>query len=591
MKRCSRAFSCLVALGLISQYVNLQANDETLVQTPLLEWQSAYIIEDVPRHFEIAKNLFQKEPNAFHASLLMRSYSQNLQVEEAVGVFEGAFKSQIIKDYPEAMKDLAWSCLAFHMNSAPSEQVFWILQSLHLVREIEMAPLVIEALSHPDLRINMTALSLVESYPLDVYRPLVLELWKDRSNTLLKARILSLAAHLKWPETEEMVSKLKEAGESLPRELVIALADYEMLKSSLDLNALFSMTQAQSLIPVRMAAWCLRYQSDDLEDLSGVYRAIFEKKDSLSTLLALDSLLHFHSKRVKDLEEVLKSTQSNWPSSLIDRQISWVFALVNGSQERMDWVKKQALKDAKDSSQGQAAIAWALASRFQDSNLVTCLWRERHQLPPCTQLQIAWSIVQTSHKHEAVTGAQALNYISRWLLDGPNYWLQDSDWPGLKQICENPPLWMPAFFVRESAVELKLAILKDLSLRFPEQAYQIATKLYTKEPEAYLSSLMMLAWSQGKTLPAGNKGEEKETLLLRALMRADSKDKAQLAAHFTTSDELWKERIMNAMLQLADESDLEFFATSLKLPARLSIKSASGILIALRQGTRSNPSQ
>lgn len=551
----------------------------------VLDWQAAYTIEDIPRHLELAKKLFEKTPSAFHATLLMKSYSQNLQIEEALKIYEGPFKEDIIKKYPDSLKDLAWSTLEYQMSGASTEQVSFILESLYQVRDIRMAPLVIKALEHSDLRVNMQALGLVESYPLDIYRAPVLDLWQTRSNLLLKIRIFSLAAHLKWPESAQMAEQFKKTEENPTRELLVALAEYEMVKERLDLELLLSMSKGESLIPLRMAAWCLRYQTLNSKDLSELYRLIFERKDSMATLLALDTLLHFHLSKTKELAKELKAVQEYWPNSLIDRQVQWLQAVAAGPSVRLAWVKSCVEKQDSFSS---TAAAWALASRFEDKAIVSYLWQNRFKLKTPLQVQTAWAIVQTSSLHSKKESQEASDVLCKWVLHGPNYWSQDSDWPGLIQLRENPPSWMSSSFVRPSGIDLRLQLLEDLSLREPEKAYSLIWALYNKEPDAYLSFLMEMSWSQGRSLASidGKTSNTRQVRLIKALIGLDPKDKADLKREFVTSDELWKEQIMEAMLQLADQNDLEFFVKGLSEPTRLSIKSASGILIALHRGTR-----
>jgi hypothetical protein len=557
--------------------------DQTF-ENPLLEWQAAYVIDDTTHHLKLAQALFEKEPNALHASLWLRSLSKNNQLEQALELLKGTYKDELILKYPEALRDFAWQTLYLQMQGASVEQVSLILNLLHLVKDIRMSPLVLTALSHEDLRLNMQALDLVESYPLDIYRESVLSLWQRSSNSLLKARIFSLASHLRWAEAEEMAKYLKKEAESASRETIILLADYEMIKSKLDMASLQAMAEAEPIIPVRMAAWCLRYQSLDKESLARLYEKIFLRQDSLATLLALDTLLHFHISIYPRLEMTLSQIQKNWQDSLLEDQIEWIRSVALGEKERLKWLQKQL--GLQDHISASSHLAWVFSTRFEDPQLLSFLWQRRERLKKLLQLQAAWAMVQTRSKHAAGENQEAIDYVCDWILKGSDYWLIDSGWPGFIELSEKPPSWLPTVWIRESASRLRLNILSDLALTESEKAYRLVWRLYQKEPEIYLPALMNLAWSQGRSLSIAGVCEDKEVRLLRALIGFNEEDKRWLQQEFFKSSDIWKQQIMQAMLQLADQSDLDFFTQALSESTRLSIKSASGILIALRQGNR-----
>lgn len=580
MHQVARKITQNVALALALSSC-LQAEDTPQL---LVNWQAAYLIDDASSHLKIAQDLFEKTPSAFHASLYLQSLSKNGEIEKATTLLQGPYKIELIQQYPDSLRDFAWEYLYTQMQGASVDQVSLILQLLHLVHDRHMSTLVLEALSHDDLRVSMRALDLVESYPLDVYRNQVLELWRRSSNTLMRARIFSLAARLKWKEAEEMEASLQNEASSLERELIIPLADYEMVKNRLDIASLQSMAAGNSIVPVRMAAWCLRYQHSKTEGIAKVYTTIFDREDSLASLLAIDTLLHFHRDLYLSLEKELEKLQKTWTSSLIDYQVSWVRALALGPKERVEWVKKHLNREAGDRANSQ--LAWALASRFEDPNLISYIWSQRGLLKEATQLQTAWAIVQTRSLHQARESQEAIKYVSDWILNGPDYWSQDSDWPGLIQLRDKAPSWMSNEWIRESALELRLSVLSDLSLTESEKAYEIIVNLYKQQPDIYLPALMALAWSQGRSLDTPALSGAKEARLIRALTCMNLEDKQGLQKEFFTSSDPWKQQIMDAMLQLADQNDLEFFASCLNESTRLSIKSASGILIALRQGTR-----
>lgn len=563
-----------------------------------LQWQAAYQLEDARSALEISQTMLRQDNiSPLGYVYQVRSLCLDARVEEAQQVWNEKIARQIKPPYGSeevaAIGDMAWGFLRLQLQNASPDIWLFVCAQLSNIRERQVSDLVLLALEHSDLRVQLAALDLVARYPQDIYRSPILQLWSSCNHPVLRARILDICSNLRWPEAKDMQIQLSQLPQ-LSRAELVAVASARMLDQNFAPELICQMTQSTDMLQRRLGAWLLRFCPISDSELPTIYKKLFTSSDLLTLQLTLDSFATSHITLVTPLYEALLSLQARSFAD-INLQLQWLVAMHESPQAALklwrsylnSWKQSQAV-EGMDSWPLAQLSSWLSALATHEPKILTEAWQERSSMPISSQISLAQGIISTRSNQPVKYVQESADVIYDWLQQKQDLWLQETPWISKPALFTQPPGWMPSQLVHSSAQQMRWQLLELLSFVQPQKSFNLAWKMSRLMPQQWNLSMLWMAWRLGLEAMPTDVQEERDQMWLKTVLLASQEDKQKLMQQWPSSDAWWKERIMDAMISQADAQDIPFLLQALGESSMLRIKSSCALLIAIRQGYRND---
>lgn len=508
------------------------------------------------------------------------------------------------KEVGEVLAEISWHTLRSQLVGATADVWLFICQEMRNIHERRSSDIVLLALSHADLRVQLAALDLIESSPQDSYRQAIKELYERGAHPVLKARILSLATHLGWSEAETMAASIKTARQCSKEEFM-ALAQYEIFDKKLSCDFILQLARSDQRIKQRLAAWFLRLAPRSSQ-VKPIYRELLLKcQDEMLLSLLLDGLACHHLDKASSLKQELENLlhESGEDQQL---QIKWLLAMsedVSGPKSGFLhcyqlWQKElnqAAMHPSKSLWPIEQLTTYLISFGYRCPDLIelafsqveeVCLDPKKRENFQSVRVALAKAMIYTRNNQKEVALLQAQEVLKSYLVSSCELWPCESLFLSQIVISSQARGYMPSAMLHEAAQQLHWSLLETYSILDPNSAFQMAWKLSLAMPAKWNMPMLLLAWKLDMGKIALDIESMRDKMWLKAVFLSSQEDKIKLKEQWDQCDNRWKELILEAYIAEADETDLPFLAMALHEAGTLRIKAACAIICALNRGYR-----